>query len=105
MKILNPRTHQVSFRLSEEEYGRLRTYCTSVGERSVSDMARKALCQFTHPPDERRESAVDLQVHQLYNKFLALSERVQELSRLLECQAVGMSSDRAKSGSAAGNRT
>ncbi len=103
MKILNPRTHQVSFRLSEEEYGRLRLHCISVGERSVSDMARKALCQFTRSDDERPEPPVDLQIRQLYSKFVALSERVQELSHFIESQSLGRCVDKSTSNRQLGN--
>ncbi len=87
MKILYPRTHQVSFRLSEEEYDHLRTYCASAGARSISDLARQAVCQLTDHP-RRRDAALDVELRHLHEMFLSLSERVQNLSHLLEYRLV-----------------
>jgi hypothetical protein len=36
----------IAFRVSEEEYERLRSVCVSLGARSVSDLARSAINRF-----------------------------------------------------------
>ncbi len=87
MKSYSSRTHLVSFRLSEEEYERLRIYCLCVGARSIADLTRTALCEFTNLTDERIEPSLDAELRRLYGKFLTLSERVQQLARLLQCRA------------------
>src|SRR6185295_1438305 len=43
--MLKTRTRLVSFRLSEEEYQRLKYVCSQKGARSISDGARALLCQ------------------------------------------------------------
>jgi hypothetical protein len=43
--MLKTRTRLVSFRLSEEEYQRLKYVCLQKGARSISDGARTLLCQ------------------------------------------------------------
>jgi hypothetical protein len=81
MSVLKRRSRQVSFRLSDDEYERLCSYCISIGARSVSDMARSAICQLTDPdsPDggdaliARKMRSLDLQVRQLNRKLEILS--------------------------------
>jgi hypothetical protein len=43
MAILKRRTRMLAFRISEEDYERLYSLCTSLGARSVSDLARTAV--------------------------------------------------------------
>jgi len=43
--MLQIRSRLVSFRLSEEEYQRLKNVCLLAGARSISDFARMTLCQ------------------------------------------------------------
>ncbi len=43
MAILRQRTRRVAFRISEDEYQRLRNACVSRGARSISDLARTAV--------------------------------------------------------------
>ena len=43
MAVINPRTKLVNFRLSEEEFDRLKDACGTQGARSVSDFARSAV--------------------------------------------------------------
>lgn len=42
-RILKRKTKTLSFRMSSEDYERLRTFCVSTGQRSVSDLARMAV--------------------------------------------------------------
>jgi hypothetical protein len=50
--MLKTRTRLVSFRLSEEEYQRLKYVCSQKGARSISDGARALLCQIRGFSDE-----------------------------------------------------
>ena len=43
MSVKNPRTKIINFRLSEEEFERLKSACQGNGSRSVSDFARSAV--------------------------------------------------------------
>ncbi len=43
MPVLNPRTRLVNFRVSEDEFRRLKESCARAGARSVSDYARAAV--------------------------------------------------------------
>jgi hypothetical protein len=43
MAVLRPRSRTISVRLSEEEFATFRRLCVSIGARSVSDLARKAM--------------------------------------------------------------
>lgn len=43
MGVLKPRNRIVYFRVSEEEFQSLRSYCETCGARSVSDLARSAV--------------------------------------------------------------
>lgn len=84
MSVFKPRTRQVSFRMSEQEYERLRSHCVSVGARSISDLARSAVCQLMVPPRERLDDPLQAQIRHLYSSFRALSEEVLHISALVE---------------------
>lgn len=43
MSVLNPRNRLVNFRLSEDEFERLRAACGQLGARSISDFARSSV--------------------------------------------------------------
>ncbi|MCC7176533.1 MAG: hypothetical protein IT159_15175 [Bryobacterales bacterium] len=46
MAVTNPRTHLVSFRLTENEYGQLQRLCNEQGARSLADLVRTLVCRF-----------------------------------------------------------
>ena len=46
MKVLIQRTRMISFRISEEVYEELEKFCVESGVRSISDLARDAICTF-----------------------------------------------------------
>jgi len=72
-----PLTRMVSFRLTPEEYGRLREVCVQNNVRSVSDAARRAIeywldhCRSSEPPEE-----LSRQVERLHHQVEALTELV-----------------------------
>ena len=80
MSVLRPRNRLVNFRLSEDEFERLKASCALQGARSVSDFARSAVLDRmetgappTHAPAPRqfqmdnRISELESQVGQLLN--------------------------------------
>ena len=73
----------VSFRLSDEEYLRMREHCEAIGARTLSEMARIAM-------DRLIEShgcsghAINEQVRELKIKLRDLSSEVDRISHLVE---------------------
>jgi hypothetical protein len=63
------RERVISLRLSEEEYGALKTQCRSHGARNMSDFARLALDHMMHEPDRIELRA---KVEKLVERFNAL---------------------------------
>ncbi len=84
MGVLKARTRQVSFRVSNQEYETLRNYCISIGARSVSDVARSAVCRLTAPAREQVDESLQLHIRHLYSNFRTLSDQLEHISRLLE---------------------
>lgn len=81
MAVLKPRNRIVYFRVSEEEFQDLRSYCETYGARSVSDLARSAVLgvvQGQQPASETellaRLREIDHNIHRLNRKFDAFSE-------------------------------
>lgn len=48
MSVLIPRTRTIGVRLSEQEYAALEKYCVENGARSISDLARSAICSLVN---------------------------------------------------------
>ena len=73
------RSRMVSFRLTEEEYDRLRDLCFTNGVRSVSEMARAALNQLLRQPARVQQETVECRLADLEGRVqmlaLELSER------------------------------
>lgn len=69
----------VSFRLTEEEYDRLRALCFTNGVRSVSEMARAALNHLLRQPARVQPETVECRLAELEGRVqmlaLELSER------------------------------
>lgn len=83
MPVFNPRNRLVNFRLSEEEFERLRASSALSGARSLSDFARNAVMRsvaqntVAPPPVEAASPTID-------RKVLELETRVSELVSLIE---------------------
>lgn len=75
-RVLHRKSKMVSFRISPEEYERLRLFCSSQGQRSVSDFARLAVTRMLESPGgptlasrlAEVEGRVDLLTHLLESK-------------------------------------
>jgi len=83
MPVFNPRNRLVNFRLSEEEFDKLRASCSLYGARSLSDFARAAVMrsvaggnQFIPATDT---PAIDRKVNDLETRIVELSRLVESL--------------------------
>lgn len=76
-RVLHRKSKMVSFRVSTEDYERLRIYCVSKGQRSVSDLARLAVSTVVEsgerPSLESRLAEVEGQIHLLTSELLRVS--------------------------------
>jgi hypothetical protein len=69
----------VSFRLTKEEYDRLRDLCFSNGVRSVSEMARVALNLLFHRPERAPQQSLEIRVKELEQRVHILSVELKTL--------------------------
>jgi hypothetical protein len=83
MSVLRPRNRLVNFRLSEDEFEKLKSSCEQFGARSISDFARgSVLGRLEHAPAPVNES--EQRITNLDCKVEALETRVGQLLRLIE---------------------
>jgi hypothetical protein len=73
MPITKPRNRVVLFRLTQEEYARVRQACAAADARSVSDYARTRILGASEPPLQRVEA-----------RLSDLLNAVERLTRLIE---------------------
>ena len=73
----------VNFRLSEEEYERLRSVCVSSGARSVSDFARKAVFRLAGL-DEAPTEPLGTWAREIGGKVEELDREVKRLAQLVK---------------------
>ncbi len=83
--MLDRKSKMISFRLSPDEYRRLRDACSLHGARNVSELARAAMQNLI----EGKDIAVPLpeQVHQLRERVSVLSSEVERISRQVDSPA------------------
>ena len=83
-RVLNRKTKMVTFRLSFDEYERLRGFCQSKGQRSVSDLARTALQAMVDrgdvPDFQARLSDMELRLHLLSQEVGRLRQGSEQTS-------------------------
>ena len=83
--MLKTRTRLVSFRLSEEEYQRLKYVCSQKGARSISDGARALLCQIRGFSDElSSDSNAGIRSGHLIDSLERLNTGINRLTDLVE---------------------
>ena len=80
---IESRSKMISFRLTEEEYGRFRELCFSQGIRSVSEMARAALNLMLEQPDRVPASSLEGRVSEIEGRIHILSLEVKKLNQSL----------------------
>jgi uncharacterized small protein (DUF1192 family) len=84
VSILVPRTRTLGVRLSADEYAALEKFCVDSGARSISDLARAAICSFIQGADRESVLASTLdqnvaQVKNLEQRIVALTAEIQLL--------------------------
>jgi hypothetical protein len=89
MSVLRPRNRLVNFRLSEDEFERLRESCERFGARSISDFARSSVLSRLEEGPEQALSSKS-RITSLDTKVNELEARVSQLLKLVE--ATGPSS-------------
>ena len=83
MSVLKPRNRLINFRLTEDEFDKLRGACREQGARSISDFARSAVMgQAEQPTGEPAPSRMD-------ELLASLDARLGELFDLLKARAPG----------------
>jgi hypothetical protein len=83
MSVLNPRNRLVNFRLSDEEFERLKNACAQFGARSISDFARGSVLDriVDGPASASRPGE---RIVELDHKVSALEGQVSQLLNLIE---------------------
>ncbi|MCC7236050.1 MAG: hypothetical protein IT163_12140 [Bryobacterales bacterium] len=83
MSVIRPRNRLVNFRLSEDEFEKLRDSCALFGARSISDFARSSvLSRLEQNPAQ--ETGPSHRIQSLDTKVNELETRVGQLLHLLE---------------------
>ena len=83
MPVLKRRNRMVNFRLSEDEYESLKTFCVAEGVRSISDFARATLWQAINANSKSRDPSLDTWVHHIDGKVEDLDRAVRTLTELV----------------------
>ena len=81
--MVNHKSKMVSFRLSDEEYTRMRAHCAIIGVPSLSEMARIAMERMIDSQNENGD-AIYNQVRNLRSKIKDLSSEVERIGHLVE---------------------
>ena len=79
MGVFRRRTRVVSFRLSDDEYERLKQVSLAEGAHSVSDYARLALCRLLGAPRRSSGDGIEAKVLQLDEQMQAVQEELRRL--------------------------
>jgi len=80
-RILHRKSKMVSFRVSLEDYERLRLFCSSQGQRSVSDFARLAVTSTLERPGS---TTLASRVSDAEGRIEVLTHRVSRLVDLVD---------------------
>lgn len=84
MAILKPRNRIVTFRLAEEEFEHIKNLCVREGARSISDLARAALCNSIPIHAVSPSAGLEARMSRLDGKVEELDRAVRNLTRLIE---------------------
>lgn len=82
MAVLRRRSKMVSFRLSEQEYEGLISLCTTRGARSLSDLARDAMCRLLDAGNGSGDG-VETEIERLHGRMEELDREVRRLAELV----------------------
>lgn len=85
MPVIKPRNRLVNFRLSEEEFEKLRASCALTGARSLSDFARDAVMRSVATGlRSNEERAGEVRTNEIDQKVHDLESRVGELMNMMQ---------------------
>ncbi len=84
MSVIRRKTRTISIRLSDDEYGALRTVCESQGARSLSDFARLAIESLIIGGGPQSHTAVQSRLDALNSRVDVLDLAVERLAGILE---------------------
>ncbi|MBI3681357.1 MAG: hypothetical protein HY235_13310 [Acidobacteria bacterium] len=84
MPVFKPRNRLVNFRLSEEEFEKLRASCSLYGARSLSDFARAAVMRSVANGSPGEMEEPEPKLTHIDRKVNDLESRVGELVRLID---------------------
>jgi hypothetical protein len=92
MSVLRPRTRLVNFRLSDDEFDRLRASCALHGSRSISEFARTSVLERmeTNPNVAfgSQSGGTQNRMFQLDNKVNDLEHRFTQILQILQAGAL-----------------
>ena len=91
MPVLVPRIRTIGVRLSEEEYSALEKFCVESGARSISDVARTAICNVVSRVNQDYSLASAVSAHSAQVKDL--EHRVEQLTAEIAWLKAGKSPD------------
>lgn len=95
MVVRKTRSRVVWFRLSSDEYEDLCSLCDSTGARSVSDLARAAVCQLMAEGNLFQEHSLAGRMRTLYVNMQELALKIEHLAAML---ATGRAHESSNSG-------
>jgi hypothetical protein len=78
MSVLIPRTRMLAVRLTVDEYTTLEKFCVQNGARSISDLARNAICSFVNRTDP--DSTLLASLNQNSTQVKELQQRLEMLA-------------------------
>ena len=84
MSVLKRRSRIVSFRLLEDEYRALENCCVSEGIRSISDLARSAVCRMIRRGNESVDQTLEEELGKLKGRMEGLDSELRRLGGLVE---------------------
>jgi uncharacterized small protein (DUF1192 family) len=82
MAVLIPRIRTIGVRLSDDEYSALEKFCVESGARSISDLARTAICSFVSRGNQ--ENTLASTVNQNVAQVKELQQRIEMLTAEIE---------------------
>lgn len=83
MTVLKRRTRIVSFRVFEEEYQALENICATKGIRSISDLARHAVCQMARAGGSTTGEPIEEELWRLKGRMEGLDRELKRLDRVI----------------------
>ncbi len=84
MNALKTRSRQIAFRVSRDEYERLCEFCVSTGARSISDLARSAVCQLTGISGDRVPDPIAGRMQLIDFRIQQMDRKIDELASLMK---------------------